>query len=129
MSSRIPSLYVADSPGRGRGVFTGEPIAPGDVIEICPVIVLPPDDLEKVHATRLHDYYFLWGEAHDRPAFALGFGSLYNHSPEPNAEYELDFDEEVITVYCIRPIAPGEEITFHYQPDADYTEGLWFEPK
>lgn len=129
MSSRIPSLYIADSPGRGRGVFTAEALSPGDVIEICPVIVLPPDDLERVHATRLHDYYFLWGEERDRPALALGFGSLYNHSPEPNAEYELDFEDEVITVYCIHPIAPGEEITFDYQPDGDYTEGLWFEPR
>lgn len=126
MSLHIPSLYIAPSPDRGRGVFSGESLQPGDVIEICPVVVLPPEDLPAIHGSQLHDYYFLWGELQDRPAIALGYGSLYNHSESPNAEYEFDFEEQVITIYCLKPIHPGEEITFHYQPDGIVGEGLWF---
>lgn len=129
MSLHIPGLYIASSPQRGRGVFTAESVTTGDVIEICPVIVLPPEDMDRIHASRLHDYYFLWGPGRDRPAIALGYGSLYNHSEQPNAEFELDFEEEVITIVCLHPISPGEEITIHYQPDQDVEEGLWFEPQ
>ncbi len=127
MSTHIPGLYICSTNGRGRGVFTAELIAPGDIIEICHVIVFPPDDLEKIHETHLHDYYFLWGENMDHGAIALGYGSLYNHAAEPNAEYELDFDDQVITIQCIRAILPGEEITIDYQPDPDYKGKLWFD--
>jgi uncharacterized protein len=127
MSLHIPGLYIAHHPLRGRGVFTAEAIEPGDVIEICPVIVLPPEDLPGIHASRLHDYYFLWGKKRDRCAIALGYGCLYNHSEQPNAEYELDFAGEAITIHCLKAIRPGEEITIHYQPDGPEGEGLWFE--
>lgn len=127
MSLHIPGLYIAHHPLRGRGVYTATPLEPGDLIEMCPVIVLPPEDLARIHATRLHDYYFLWGRRRDRCAIALGYGSLYNHAETPNAEYELDFREEMIHIHCIRPIAAGEEITIHYQPDEEGGPGLWFE--
>lgn len=126
MSLHIPGLYIAESPGKGRGVFTAEPLGPGDVIEICPVIVLGPEDLPAIHRTGLHDYYFLWGPDRDRCAIALGYGSLYNHHPEPNAEIEMDEEAGQILVVCIQPIAPGEEITIHYHNDPDYQGKLWF---
>jgi hypothetical protein len=40
-----------------------------------------------------------------------------NHSCEPNAEVEVEFDESGVTsarIVAIRPIAAGEEITYHY---------------
>jgi SET domain-containing protein len=129
MSTHIPGLYIGQSAERGRGVFTAEPVAPGDIIEICHVIVFPPEDLDKIHATHLHDYYFLWGDKMDHGAIALGYGSLYNHAQEPNAEYELDLEDEVITIICLKAIQPGEEVTIDYQPDPDYKGKLWFELK
>lgn len=127
MSTRIPSLYVATSPRGGRGVFTAEPIEPGSLVEICPVIVLPPKDIELVHQTYLHDYYFLWGDI--GCAIALGFGSLYNHSSTPNAEYEMDFDNQTIDIYTLSAIAAGEEITISYTDGEDERAVLWFEEK
>lgn len=129
MSMHIPGLYIAHVDGKGRGVFTAEPVSEGDLIELCPVLVLSPKDLPAIHATQLHDYYFLWGEKRDHCAIALGYGSLYNHADEPNAEFELDFEDQMIAIRCIRSIAPGEEITIHYQPDGDIAEGLWFQVK
>jgi len=128
MSTRIPSLYIASSSKGGRGVFTSEAIDEGSLIEICPIILLPPADLERIHQTQLHDYYFIWGEQ-GQGAIALGFGSLYNHASAPNATYEMDYDSQTIDIYCLRPINAGEEITICYTDEDDERTRLWFEEK
>jgi len=119
-----PALYIAAAGDLDRGVFTAESIEPGSIIEICPVIVLPPGDRDHIHSSRLHDYYFIW-EPEGATAIALGYGSLYNHANDSNADYEMDMDARTLTVRCVRPIAAGDEITI------DYTDGvnrdtLWF---
>ena len=57
----------------------------------------------------LDDYYFDWGEEGDYFAICLGYGSLYNHEYEPNAEYGMDFTAQTIDFYAIKDIAPGDE--------------------
>ena len=37
-------LYIQETETKGRGVFCDETILEGQVIEICPVLVLPPKD-------------------------------------------------------------------------------------
>jgi uncharacterized protein len=127
MSQRVPFLYISDSGLGGRGVFTGETLEEGDLIEICPAIVLPEEDLPKIHDTRLHDYYFLWGEEQNRCAIALGNGSLFNHSYQPNARYLLDYEHETIDFYAIKTIRPGEEITVNYNGDPEDQALVWFD--
>lgn len=125
---RIPCIYFGPSPIGGRGVFTSETIETDTLIEICPVIVCNEGDLEKIHATRLHDYYFLWGEAETNCAIALGFGSLYNHSNTPNARYLVDEQEALMEIWTIRDIQAGEELTVSYHGDPDHKgPPLWFE--
>lgn len=125
---RIPSLYFAASELGGRGVFTAAPIPEGSLIEICPVIVLPEEDLPIIHSTRLHDYYFLWGDDQLRCAIALGFGSLYNHAFDPNAIYMPEFEEGVISFHSLRDIEAGEEITVNYNGDPEDVNAVWFDP-
>lgn len=125
---RVPSLYFAESPLGGRGVFTAEAIPEGSLIEICPVVVCPPEDLPAIHHTKLHDYYFLWGEDQQECAIALGFGSLYNHAFDPNALYMPDFENDIISFYSLRDIAAGEEITVNYNGDPEDLQPVWFEP-
>ncbi len=127
MALHIPSLYIAPSQKGGRGVFTSEEIEEGSIIEICPVIVLAGEDTAKIHQTRLHDYYFLWGQ--NACAIALGYGSLYNHSSDSNADYYMDFERETIDVISTRPIQAGEEITVNYVDGGDQRTSLWFEEK
>jgi uncharacterized protein len=127
MSQRVPSLFITGSPLGGRGVFTGEPLEAGSLIEICPVIVLPEEDLPVIHGTRLHDYYFLWGDDQKKCAIALGNGSLYNHSYEPNARYLLDYEHDTIDFYCIKNIEAGEEITVNYNGEPDVKTPVWFD--
>ena len=87
----IPGLYYSNTKNRGRGVFCTNDINKGDSIEICPTIIFSEQDLISIHKTKLHDFYFLWGKDQKSGAIALGYGSLYNHSLEPNAIFEMDF--------------------------------------
>lgn len=124
----LPSLYIAPSPKRGRGMFTAQPIAVDDVIEICPVIVLPEDQRPLIDKTKLYDYYFLWSKPKHSIAIVLGYGSIYNHSVQPNAEMEANTNHLTMTIKCIRPITPGEEIFINYEGDGKDGVKLWFKP-
>jgi uncharacterized protein len=123
---RLPFLYVSDSPLGGRGVFTIEEIPTDSLIEICPAIVLSEWDMNQIHKTDLHDYYFLWGDEQNQCAIALGYGSLYNHSYHPNARYLLDFERLTIDIYTIREIEAGEEITVNYNGEPEDPSPVWF---
>lgn len=95
--------------GKGRGVFARVSIAKGTVIERVPVILVPMGEIVTERSVVM-DHAFEW----DRKsiAIALGYGCLYNHSYEPNAEvYVSGLTQEFV---ALRRIRPGEEITFNY---------------
>ncbi len=122
----LPSLYIAPSELGGKGVFTASSIDEGVLIEVSPVLVLPKKDTVHIHATRLHDYYFLWGEDQKQCGIVLGYGSLYNHAYQPNAEYRPDFKGDTLDFYTLREIQPGEEITVNYSGDPEGKQRFWF---
>ena len=45
----------------------------------------------------------------------MGYGSLYNHSNTPNADWEADWDTKTITFYALNNIKVEEEITLNYR--------------
>jgi len=55
-------------------------------------------------------------------AFMLGYGSLYNHSDEPNAAIEWGAAETFLVICETTPIKAGEEIFIDY--GADYWESF-----
>jgi SET domain-containing protein len=120
-------IFFAPSDVHGMGVFASEPIPEGAVIEVCPVLLFPQAELAAVRQTMLDDYYFDWGEDGSMYAVALGFGSLYNHAYEPNADYGMDFENNTIDIYALRDITPGEEIFINYNGSPDNREKVWFE--
>ena len=127
MSLQQSAIYFAPSPLHGRGVFAARDIEADEIIEICPVLLFPKAQLPFVRQTMLDNYYFDWGEEEEWYAVCLGYGSLYNHSYEPNAEYGMDFDAKTIDFYALRDIAAGEEILVNYNGDADSQAKVWFE--
>jgi len=126
---RITGVYVAKTRNKGRGVFCMQDIPKGSLIEICPVLVIPSSEVDIIHETELHDYYFIWGEHDDEAAIALGYGSLYNHSYRPNADYIYDLDQMAIEIHSIRNIPAGHEITINYNGDPLCKDPLWFDEK
>jgi len=127
MSQHIPDLYVGPSEIEGRGVFCGREIPEGSLIEICPVIRIPAKDMEHLKATALYDYYFEWGASNLEGAIALGSGSIYNHSTNPNAKYLADYENDELQIWAIKEIEAGTEITFNYHGKPDLEGKVWFE--
>ncbi|MEM1359322.1 MAG: SET domain-containing protein-lysine N-methyltransferase [Bacteroidota bacterium] len=119
----LPHLYVAPSSLGGRGVFTSQEIPADSIIKLAPIILLSSKDRKLLDKTRLHDYYFQWDG--DQAAIALGLGSLYNHSEQANAAFEMVYGFEQIRFSALRLIASGEEITTDYR-SGDPEMSLWF---
>jgi SET domain-containing protein len=120
-------LYVAAVGAAGRGVFCAAPLARGQLIEVCPVILMPRREDPHLKRTTLRDYYFEFSARHF--CVALGLGSLYNHAYDPNAFYESHEASRTLRFYARRAIAAGTEITVNYLGDPTETGALWFEPR
>lgn len=114
LPSRIIYLSISSIPKAGRGVFAKRTILANELIEICPVILIPNTQVQHVRYTELFNYYFSWGEQREHAAIALGYGSLYNHSYDPNATYIKKLPENTIEFVALRPIQKDSEILVNY---------------
>ncbi|WEK38440.1 MAG: SET domain-containing protein [Candidatus Pseudobacter hemicellulosilyticus] len=124
----LPSLFIAPSGEMGRGVYTAKKLPSGTVIEISPVIVLPPADRPVIDQTLLHDYIFEWGEA-GQSCVALGYISMYNHSYASNCTYDMDYESQLMTITTVRAVKAGEELFINYNGDWNNEKPLWFEAR
>ena len=96
--------YVANSEIHGLGVFADRDYAQGDTIELCPYLVTGYADVGDECV--LHDYMFhtpyIGEEAYYVP---LGYAMVYNHSESPNAEWDIeDEDERFVKFYALKEI-------------------------
>jgi len=119
-------VEVKPSLGRGRGVFAIQPISRNELIESCPVIPLEPQHRAALSATPLEEYLYGWSDDCRVLALPLGYGSLYNHSDEPNASYHRNRSRNAIDFVATKFIAAGEEITISYLNSFDSPKKLWF---
>lgn len=125
----LPFLFIAPTETMGRGVFTSEYILADTLIEVAPVLVMSGTERKLLDQTLLHDYIFEWGDEKDRCCMALGYVPVYNHSYKSNCEYEMDFDNNLISIKTVRAIEAGEELFINYNGDWDDSKPLWFDAK
>jgi uncharacterized protein len=125
----LPHLFVAPAGKKGRGVYTSKNIPAGTVIEISPVLVLSPKERKTIEETKLFDYIFEWGNNHKSGAIALGYVSLYNHSYDANCDYDMDYDNLVMTVRTVKPVKKGGELCVNYNAAPDNKTPVWFHKK
>ena len=125
----LPNIFIAATDNMGRGVFTSESIEEGTVIEIAPVIVMSREERRLLDQTLLHDYIFEWGIKKDQCCMALGYIPVYNHSYRSNCEYEMDFENDTISIKTTRFIKKGEELFINYNGDWNDSKPLWFDAK
>jgi SET domain-containing protein len=123
-----PFLFIKESKGKGRGVFTKEDIRTGTVIEEAPIIALKRNDTKKALDTVLYNYLFDW-EGRSSSCVVLGWGSIYNHSYKPNCAGEFDFEKKLMRIKTLRKINKGEELLINYNGDKDDESPLWFKVK
>jgi hypothetical protein len=106
---RPPTSIRIGETDHGRGVIAIAGIASGETIEVCPILELAEGEASGL----LDDYIVSLEEGRAGVALLLGYGSLYNHSDEPNAEYIVEADDAYSFV-ALRDIEAGEQITISY---------------
>jgi uncharacterized protein len=122
--TQTDAIEVKQIKGKGRGVFARRLIYDGEVIERVPVLVLPIGESRTASGpTPMSDYCFDWGRG--TVAVALGYGSLYNHSYQPNARYDDESGQTKVFI-AIRDIALGEEIVVNYNGEPGDKTPVWF---
>ncbi|WOV86783.1 SET domain-containing protein [Sporosarcina oncorhynchi] len=107
-----------------RGVFATCDIEKGTVFHEAPVIAYPNEEHAYIEKTTLADYAFEYGANHT--AILLGYGMLFNHSYEPNADYDISFEKHTFDFFAHKDIKAGEEILINYNGEVDDQEQLWF---
>ncbi|MFX3632726.1 MAG: SET domain-containing protein [Candidatus Pristimantibacillus sp.] len=108
-----------------RGVFAKQDIAKGVLFHEAPVIPFPNEEHDQyIEKTLLADYVFAYGANHT--AILLGYGMLFNHSYEPNAYYDLNFDNHTVDFFAYKDVKAGEELLINYNGEVDNDDPLWF---
>jgi uncharacterized protein len=125
----LPSLFIAPAENMGLGVFTSENIEAGTIVEVAPVIVMSSEERKLLDQTLLHDYIFEWGRDKQQCCMALGYVPIYNHSYKSNCEYEMNFDNQNITIKAIHFIKAGDELFINYNGNWNDKKPVWFEAK
>lgn len=99
------NIVVKPSNIHGHGVFAKENFRKGEIIEVCYTLLASDKD------EKLINFTFSSSKGSTIP---LGFGCIYNHSPQPNATYDLDIEKMLMTFTAKRFIHKGEEIFTSY---------------
>jgi len=100
---------------RGRGLFAGRAIPPRTLLESCPVILVPVDEV----GTGVLARYVFWWTVDEVPHYALtvGHGLLYNHDPHANVDFRCDAEARCIHFWTTKAVAAGEELLIDYEYD------------
>ncbi len=120
-------VKVVNIKDKGRGVLAVKNIKAGEVVEVCPIIFLSDKEVDFLRKdSDVLRFYYLEQYAIKRFCLMLGYGSLYNHSQNPNADIEYSEDnlEDFVSVKAIKDIKAGEEIVFDYEFDNNIEDFL-----
>lgn len=114
---------------KGLGVFALKDFKEGEIVESAPVLIFDTKERKTLEKTPLSHYIYPWRSVRGA-ALAFGYGSIYNHSFEPNADWKQNFRTQSMVYRAIRPIKKGEEILVNYNGEPDDTTPIdWFEVK
>lgn len=118
------AIEIKKSVVHGDGVFAKQEIKKDTTIEVSKLLRLGWR-MAYQNDPIIRDY--CWGnfgctceqcKVHGPNGFiALGFGSIYNHSDEPNISIKLDYEKLKMTITTNRDIQNGEELFVSYGPN------------
>ena len=114
MLIRSSKISIDDSNIHGRGIFALDNIIKGEILEECHFFMVPRN---LQYPQILMDHFFAWPKNHNphEMVICLGYGSIFNHSDIPNADWETDMDKFLIRFIAIENIDAGQEIFTNYQ--------------
>ena len=121
------TIIVKRTAKKGLGVFALKDFKEGEVVESAPVLIFTPTDRKNLEKTPLSHYVYPWRSTRGA-AIALGYGSIYNHSYSPNADWKQNFKTKCMVYRAIKSIKKGEEITVNYNGEPEDTKPIdWFD--
>ncbi|KFY95064.1 hypothetical protein V498_03536 [Pseudogymnoascus sp. VKM F-4517 (FW-2822)] len=119
-----PTTHSENDREPGRGVFAGRDIPGGTILEVCPVLILDPQENEEhVRKTDLYNYTYNWplpaAEGSKVPgktqAVVFGIGSLFNHSQRrQNVGWMRDVSKGVVVYRTLQDVRKGDELCISY---------------
>lgn len=120
-------IKISSINGKGFGIIATENITSGEIIEQCPVIPLSEKEVKFLdNESDVLKFYYLFQYAVNKHCLMLGYGSLYNHSDNPNADvdYNTENYQRYLSFVAIKDIKAGEEIVYDYEFDNGKEEFL-----
>lgn len=103
-------IFVGWDESMGHGIYSKGDIAPGEFVEMAPVVVvdtMPEDESLARHVVA-------WN---GRFAIPLGWTMLYNHSDDNSCAYSSNFHDSLLGIMTLRNISEGEQLTVNYGPE------------
>lgn len=119
-------IEVRKTTNKGWGIFALKDFKKGEMIESAPVLTFDTKGRKTLEKTILSHYIYPWKSTRGA-ALVLGYGSIYNHSFSPNADWKQNFKTNSMVYRAIKPIKKGEEILVNYNGEPDDTSPVdWF---
>jgi hypothetical protein len=125
-------IGIKTSPIHGHGIFSHAEISEGELLEEAKLLKLSYRS-KIFQDSVLVNYVWVNGSCNceqcqkegQEQYLALGYGSIYNHSKNPNTKMILDFETETIKIYSTKIIEKDEEIFVSYGPKYWLIRDFW----
>jgi len=98
----------------GRGVFAGQDFQKGELIEVCPMLIVDDYSATMAWVAGQSDFERYFFDFDGVFGIALGYGSLYNHSKTPNALYIDNSKGNELIIYASKNIKKGYQVFIDY---------------
>ncbi|MFX1259135.1 MAG: SET domain-containing protein-lysine N-methyltransferase [Promethearchaeota archaeon] len=118
------------SPKKGKGVLAKKNIKKGTIVEIAHILLISNEDYDLIQNSILYNYIYEWDDPNNpkyQNAIALSICQFFNHSYNPNVEYQYNYKNTTIKFIAIKDISKGEELTINYNGNVNDKSPVWFE--
>lgn len=109
---------------KGRCVIATKEYKIGDFVCADPVLILNEQDSKIIQNTKLFSYDYFWTETCS--CIVFGYGSMFNHSSDPNVKFIKDYENNLMRYEAIKNINIGDEMYIDYNGDALEKTPIWF---
>jgi uncharacterized protein len=110
----LARVEFSKRPGGEFIILAKTQFAKGEIVEICPVILLKE---EAKTIDNLKDIIFEIDREKNEWALVLGYGSMYRHSEQANVEYAYNRLTKQMYFITKKPVKLAEELTINYGQD------------
>jgi hypothetical protein len=114
-------IKIQKSNLHNQGVFASKDILEGERGRVCPLLQLGWRSKYQSDPT-IKNYMWINKKCDCKDCkihspvvyFPMGYGSLYNHSNEPNVSVEIKWEEQIATFKALKTILVEEELLIKY---------------